>query len=92
MAVFCLTAPSSHQSFQLESKLDAAYPGDKKIKLYDASVWLVSDSDTNLPQEVFNKIFQGKESNNTSILITPVNAYWGMQNPQVWDWLESKVR
>ncbi len=88
MSVFAVVATEVDKSkvTKLGGAIQSMF-GDDCCALKNGS-WLISDKSILRPQDLFKKLFG--EDTSTSCLVVPVNAYWGIQHKDVWDWLGTK--
>jgi|HubBroStandDraft_6_1064221.scaffolds.fasta_scaffold1657017_1 hypothetical protein len=86
MSIFAITAPSSNE--KIAPAIDAAFPG-QNIKAWQGH-WFISAVGT--AKEIYDKI----ESNSPdkkpgTMIVVSVANYWGVANPDVWEWLKSRL-
>ena len=84
MGLFAVTAPASNE--KIAPAIDATFPG-QSIKAWQGH-WFVSASGT--AKEVADKIEATGGKVGTMIVVSVVN-YWGVANPEVWEWLKSRL-
>jgi hypothetical protein len=86
MAIFAVTAPVNND--KVAPAIAASFP-DQFIKAWQGH-WFVSATGT--AKEIFSKIEANAPDNKpgTVIVVSVVN-YWGFANPEVWEWLKSRL-
>jgi len=86
MGIFAVTAPYTNE--KIAPAIDASFPG-QNIKAWQGH-WFVSASGT--AKEVSDKIEAGAAGGKvgTMIVVSVIN-YWGIANPEVWEWLKSRL-
>jgi hypothetical protein len=86
MSLFAVTAPSSNE--KIAPAIDAAFPG-QNIKAWQGH-WFVSAPGT--AKEIFNKLEASAADGKTgTVIVVSVSNYWGIANPEVWEWLTSRL-
>ena len=86
MAIFAVTAPASND--KIAPILASAFP-DQFIKAWQG-YWFVSAVGT--AKEIYAKIESvAPEQKPGSVIIVSVANYWGVANPEVWEWIKSRL-
>jgi len=86
MGIFAVTAPLSNT--KIAPAIDAAFPG-QNIKAWQGH-WFVSASGT--AKETADKIEANAEGGTVgTIIVVSLINYWGRANPEVWEWLKSRL-
>jgi hypothetical protein len=73
---------------ELESAVDRAYPGHKKLRFNDRT-WFVSDTGT--AKEVSEKINVRKGGISGVVVLPGTGAYYGVASTAVWDWMRAAL-
>ncbi|PYV19653.1 MAG: hypothetical protein DMG21_00935 [Acidobacteria bacterium] len=84
MAIFSVTAPPANT--KIEREIQAQFPGDY-IEAWPGH-WFISASGT--AQEIAAKISIPGGTVGAAIVVSVAN-YWGRANPEVWEWLRSRL-
>jgi hypothetical protein len=84
MSIFAITAPASNAV--VEPAIQTHFK-DQYIKAWQG-YWFVSTSGTAM--EVANKLNVADGTVGT-VIVTTVANYWGRANPEVWEWLKSRL-
>ncbi len=84
MGIFSITAPSSNG--KIGPAIEAQFP-NQYVQAWQGH-WLVSASGT--AKEVGDKLNVADGSVGTVIIVSVAN-YWGRANPEVWEWLKSRL-
>jgi len=86
MSIFAVTAPSSNE--KIAPAIDATFPG-QNIKAWQGH-WFVSASGT--AKEIADRIgASAPEGKVGTMIVVSVANYWGIANPEVWEWLKSRL-
>ena len=84
MSVFVIIAPAPSNP-KLQAAINLHYPKNH-CELYE-NQWLVSGAET--VQEICKKLRIDTEPDNSgSAIVLSVASYWGVANPNVWEWLK----
>lgn len=87
MAIFSVSAPTSND--KVAPAIAASFPG-QFIKAWQG-YWFVSAAGT--AKEVFNKIEASSLDKKTgTLVVVSVSNYWGVANPEVWEWISSRLQ
>jgi hypothetical protein len=84
MSIFAITAPASNTA--IGPAIETQFK-DQYFKAWQGH-WFVSTSGTAM--EVANKLSVADGSVGTVIVVSVAN-YWGRANPEVWEWLKSRL-
>ncbi len=86
MAIFAVTAPQSND--KIVPALEVSFP-DQFVKAWQGC-WFVSAVGT--AKEIYNKIESSTPDNKPgTVIVVSVANYWGVANPEVWEWLKSRL-
>ena len=86
VGIFAVTAPPSNE--KVASAIVATFP-DQNIKAWEGH-WFVSASGT--AREVLERIEAHTEGGNAgTMIVVSVVSFWGRANPEVWEWLASRL-
>jgi hypothetical protein len=86
MAIFAVTAPESNA--KIEPAMASTFP-DQFIKVWQGH-WFVIAVGT--AKEVYNKIEANTPDKKPgTVVVVSVANYWGVANPEVWEWLKSRL-
>lgn len=89
MSVFAVVATdTSHDQKVKVSKLISQKFTGEYLEL-DKGTWLVSAKEIYQPKLIFDALFGNDMT--TSCIIVPVEAYWGIQDPTVWNWIQQRM-
>jgi hypothetical protein len=84
MAIFAISAPSSNM--KIGPAIAGLFPNDH-LQAWQGQ-WFVSASGT--AHEIAMKLNVAEGAVGTVIVLS-VSNYWGRANPEVWEWLKSKL-
>lgn len=89
MSVFAVvaTAVPHEQKVKLGNIIAQKFMGEY-LEL-DKGTWLVSAKEIFQPKLIFDALFGNDIT--TSCIIVPVEAYWGIQDPIVWNWIQQRM-
>lgn len=89
MAVFAVmvTEDNSEKVKSLSLKIAQTYPNE--FMELGKGIWLVSAPEIFQPKLVFDALLP---EHTTSSLVVPVNAFWGIQDPSVWNWIQQRMK
>jgi hypothetical protein len=89
MNVFAIIATSSVSIPAIGQALATTFPNDFMIA--GDRLWFASDTVTTF--EFATKLgVKGKAGGHISqIVIIPVTTYWGSANPEIWEWINSRL-
>lgn len=86
MAIFAVTAPRSND--KIAPAIAVSFP-DQFLEVWQGH-WFVSTVGT--AKEVFDKIEANVPEQKTgSVTVLSVTNYWGFANPEVWEWIKSRL-
>jgi hypothetical protein len=86
MAIFAVTAPVNNE--KIAPAIAISFP-DQFIKAWQGH-WFVSAVGT--AKEVYDKIEANTPDKKPgTIIVLSVANYWGLANPEVWEWITSRL-
>ena len=87
MPVFAVIA-GNNSATTLRNNVTKSYPGIDSVSIENGN-WLIFEEKLLTPKEVCDKLV-GIENLQNTLLVVPVESYWGIHNTDVWSWLTSK--
>lgn len=90
MTVFAIVTTTEIAAERMERAIAHNFTPEENLRV--GNTWLI---DTKLPtsKDVTELLCGGKDANTFSIhsfIVLPVTSYYGMHNPNTWEWLQSK--
>ncbi|MGI2872264.1 hypothetical protein ACRTC7_10945 [Vibrio fluvialis] len=92
MAVFIVTAGSTHNAGQVETAIKSAF-SEQDIMPIGQLAWLVNDENNTNPISVTEKlgVLDAENAGNIgTYLVNVFNNYYGFHSNSVWDWLRAR--
>ncbi|RZF83728.1 hypothetical protein EXT46_05390 [Pseudoalteromonas sp. CO325X] len=93
MAVFSVIGRNERDSSGLKIIIERLYAPDNYIEIGELA-WLVYEEEKITPQGVYKKFFgdpKGEKHEPSASMFMPVDAYFGFQTSDVWEWLNKRV-